>query len=153
MSRSHFTFFQIPKSTLTPPMNRYYFTSKVTKSTIKQSDQEESSHIPWITQKRCVSTLFIYQSNGVWKFFSILTDQWKNPINTIESSQNTDFRTVFRIFIWIGCFNSLFLLLTSNQNFVKMIKSTLVSIRFIFGYAYVTYSNVSSYLTLPPTTI
>ena len=34
MSRSHFTFFQIPKSTLTSPRRRCYFTPKVTKSTI-----------------------------------------------------------------------------------------------------------------------
>ena len=41
----------------------------------------------------------------------------------IESCQNADFRTVLMIFI--GCFDSLFLFLVSNQNFGKVIKPTL----------------------------
>ena len=46
----------------------------------------------------------IYQSNV--KIFLNIDRPVKNPINMIESRQNTDFRTVFRISI--GCFNSLF---------------------------------------------
>lgn len=34
MSRSHVTFFHTPKSTLTPPRKRYYFTPKVTTPTM-----------------------------------------------------------------------------------------------------------------------